>query len=143
LLILATFGAGAYGSAFPGCREAGGSGEAVVFVLLKSPLITCHLCDDIFMNFIGMIRSKRLDAKIFCLYIPDDQRSLSIQEKQIRGFLKSRQIDYPCLVDSARIFSREGLKDKDLVIMNTKAGLVQKYALPMTSEQLDRALDRD
>jgi len=72
----------------------------------------------------------------------EDENRAKIIEKQLRGFAKANNIDFPLILDKSNIFKESHFEDS-IILFDIVSKSVKKYKFPLDKKMLKEIIDKD
>ena len=72
----------------------------------------------------------------------EDENRAKIIEKQLRGFAKANNIDFPLILDKSNIFKESHFEDS-IILFDIVSKSVKKYKFPLDKKRLKEIIVKD
>jgi len=99
-----------------------------IIVFLNFSDLHCSFCIKSFTEFCSFVKKNNINSKINGILIIQDKKRIKkkIINKQLKGFVKGNNIDFPVAVDWNNVFSAFA-ENYDLIVINNKEKQIKGF----------------
>jgi hypothetical protein len=118
----------------------------LMFIFLDYSAISCSLCLDSFLTLCNTLKTEKgeniMVVGVIISEDSEDENRAKIIEKQLRGFAKANNIDFPLILDKSNIFKESHFEDS-IILFDIVSKSVKKYKFPLDKKRLKEIIVKD
>ena len=118
--------------------------ENIIFLFLERSDFSCQLCLSSFLQLCDTLQNKKFNHIVIRGILEgsgiDNNKEKvkhdKILKKQIRGFIKGNNLQFPFFLDSAQVFRKIKDKDTAVIVLNNSLSMIRQWTAPLSRDDI-------
>lgn len=106
--------------------------------------ISCSFCLDSFLALCNILGKQRNDESVVIGVVSsddlEDENKIKIIKKQLRGFIKANNINFPLILDKTNVFKELNLENT-VIVIDVSSDIIKKFKFPLSKMQMKELIE--
>ncbi|MEO0294314.1 MAG: hypothetical protein ABIN61_08875 [candidate division WOR-3 bacterium] len=116
----------------------------LILIFVDYSTISCSFCLDSFIALFNKLEKQKNEEGIVTgIVLSDnleDENKVKIIEKQLRGFVKANNINFPLILDKTNIFKGLNLENT-VIVIDVSSDIIKKFKFPLSKTQIKELIE--